>query len=287
MITQPTQNSEREPSIRLGMNGRFFANNWRPAADEIAFAHQVGFQAIQFAVRDEGLSPAKLGDSFAATAARLVDANLTAVMEIVAVVGLNGKNRQGQTPIDILQANLPAIHALGIYAAHWHFVPAEKMTVSETRQLEERLRSGLMAGVALVEHANVRLGIEHNEPDFLLFGRPEACAAALDAAPGLHFVWDLNHTKPDALADFLALAPRMSMLHVSDTPLPAVNHHLPVGQGTIDFAHYFTELQERGFHGPAILEIGGQPKSGGFGRDTDAALTDSFQRLNAILSVTG
>lgn len=285
MVTQPTQNNEREPSIRLGMNGRFFANNWRPAADEIAFAHQVGFQAIQFAVRDEGLSPAKLGDSFAATAARLADAGLTAVMEIVMAVESNGKNRQGQTAVDVLQANLPAIRALGIYAAHWHFVPAQKMTVTETRQLEEELRPTLRAGVVLAEQVNVRLGIEHNEPDFLLFGTPESCAAALDATPGLHFVWDLNHTEPNVLADFLALASRMSMLHVSDTPLPEVNHHLPVGQGTVDFAHYFTELHQRGFHGPAILEIGGQPKSGGFGRDTDDALIDSLRHINAILPV--
>ena len=144
MITQATQNNQPDPPIHLGMNGRFFANNWRPAAEEFAFARQVGFQAIQFAVRDEGLSPTKLGDSFAATAARLVDANLTAVMEMVVAVESNGKNRQGQTPVDILQANLPAIRALAIDAVHWHFVPAQKMTVSETRQLEERLRPALM-----------------------------------------------------------------------------------------------------------------------------------------------
>jgi hypothetical protein len=42
------------------------------------------------------------------------------------------------------------------------------------------------------------------------------------------------------------------------------------------------ELFNGGFHGPAILEIGGLPKSGGYGRDTDQALADSLQRLHEI-----
>jgi sugar phosphate isomerase/epimerase len=273
--------------ITIGMNGRFFANNWRPAAQEIAFAKAAGFQAMQFAVRDEGLSPQKLGDSFAATAAQLADANLTPVMEIVVAVDATGHNPQGVTPLAILEANLPAIQALGIYAAHWHLVPLAGLTVDAIRRVEELVRPDLAAGVALANAHGFRLGIEHNEPDFHLFGTPQVCAAALDVTPGLHFVWDLNHTEPAALADFLALTPRMSMLHISDTPLPAVNHHLPVGQGTIDFTHYFTELQARGFRGPAILEIGGQPKSGGFGRDTDEALLDSRRRLMNCLPAIG
>jgi sugar phosphate isomerase/epimerase len=73
----------------------------------------------------------------------------------------------------------------------------------------------------------------------------------------------------------------MSMLHVSDTPLPKVNYHLPLGLGSIDFPLYCQALQRGNFTGPAILEIGGLPKSGGYGRDTDAALVDSLQRLAA------
>jgi sugar phosphate isomerase/epimerase len=48
----------------------------------------------------------------------------------------------------------------------------------------------------------------------------------------------------------------MSMLHVSDTPLPATNHHLPLGLGNVDIRSC-TALANAGFHGPAILEIGG------------------------------
>ena len=94
---------------------------------------------------------------------------------------------------------------------------------------------------------------------------------------------DFNHTAPEDLAAFEALIPRMSLLHVSDTPLPEVNHHLPLGLGNIDFAAYCQTLIERGFNGPAILEIGGLPKSGGYGRDTDEALMDSLRRLQAAM----
>lgn len=101
----------------------------------------------------------------------------------------------------------------------------------------------------------------------------------LDAVPGLHFVWDLNHTPPDELKAFQTMTSYLSMLHVSDTPLPEVNHHLPIGLGNIDFVGYFDHLVRAGFHGPAILEIGGLPKSGGYGRDTDEALIESLRRL--------
>ncbi len=46
MITHPMLHKKSEGLIQLGMNGRFFANNWRPAADEIAFTRQVGFQPL-------------------------------------------------------------------------------------------------------------------------------------------------------------------------------------------------------------------------------------------------
>ncbi|MEZ4866749.1 MAG: TIM barrel protein [Caldilineaceae bacterium] len=282
MDEQSTAYQENQPWLQIGMNGRFFANNWRPARQEIAFAQQAGFRALQFAVRNEGLTPTKLGDDFATVAQLLRAAGLTAVMEIVVGIDSTGHNGAGQTPLAVLEANLPAITALPCYAVHWHLILHEPLASAAVRTLEERLQPQLAAGVALAQQHGFRFGLEHNEPDLLLFGNPAACYTALEATPGLHFVWDLNHTTPEHLADFLALTPRMSMLHVSDTPLPEVNYHFPIGEGTIDFAAYLAALQQRGFHGPAILEIGGQPKSGGFGRDTDAALITSLQRLVAV-----
>ncbi len=264
------------------MNGRFFPGNWRPARQEIAFAQAAGFHAMQFAVRDEALRATKLGDPFAVVAELLAEAKLTAVMEILVRIDETGHTDAGLTPLAILEASLPAITTLPCPRVHWHLA-ASRPLATTAAELEELLYPQLNAGVALARQHGFQLGLEHNEPDLLIFGTPAQCAAALDAAPGLHFVWDLNHTTTEHLADFLALAPRMSMLHVSDTPLPQVNYHLPLGQGSIDFAIYFTELQQRGFTGPAILEIGGQPKSGGFGRDTDEALMDSKQRLAVIL----
>ena len=56
----------------------------------------------------------------------------------------------------------------------------------------------------------------------------------LEAVPGLHLVWDVNHTVPELVQPLLALAPRFSLVHVSDTPLPDTNHHLPLGRGSVD-----------------------------------------------------
>ena len=70
----------------------------------------------------------------------------------------------------------------------------------------------------------------------------------------------------------------MSLVHVSDTPLPETNHHLPLGRGSVDVAVV------SGLDVPLILEIGGLPVSGGPGLDTDDVLLDSRRRL---LSQTG
>jgi L-ribulose-5-phosphate 3-epimerase len=95
----------------------------------------------------------------------------------------------------------------------------------------------------------------------------------LEALPGLHLVWDVNHTHPDRLETFLALRPRLSLVHVSDTPLPETNHHLPLGSGTVDLSL----VRDLGV--PLVLEIGGLPFSGGYGLDTDEALIESSARL--------
>jgi L-ribulose-5-phosphate 3-epimerase len=43
-------------------------------------------------------------------------------------------------------------------------------------------------------------------------------------------------------------------------------------------------LLDQGFDGIGILEIGGLPKSGGFGRDTDEALIDSLKKLSTAIA---
>lgn len=272
------------PRIQIGMNGRFFTNNWRSAVDEVAFAAEAGFQAIQFPGPEEGLSAAHLGGDLAEVGARLRGAAIVPVMEIVVrIESPSGLTAKRLTALDILRANLPAIRALGCGCAHWHLVLRYPVSDAEAVAFEEGLYDQLEAGVALGRDLGFRFGIEQNEPEWHPFKSPAACARALRAVDGLGFVWDLNHAVPGDVDQYLALAPRMQMLHVADTPLPVVNHHLPIGLGNLDFEKYFAALERGGFVGPAILEIGGLPKSGGYGRDTDAALIDSACRLRACL----
>ncbi len=271
-------------AIQIGTNARLFPINWRPALDEIAFASAAGFRSIQFHGREEGLGEAHLGGRPEAVGDALRRAGLTPVMEIVVRLRPDGRTAGGSTPLDMLRANLPAIRALGCERVHWHLAPAERMSAGELRALEEAAVPQLREAVEIADAGGFRFGLEHNEPDIPLFATPESCAEALARVPGLGFVWDVNHTPPDQLADFLAFAPRMSLLHISDTPLPEVNHHLPIGLGSVDFPGYFAAVTARGYEGPAILEIGGIPKSGGFGRDTDEALTASHARIQAALA---
>jgi sugar phosphate isomerase/epimerase len=157
------------------------------------------------------------------------------------------------------------------------------MSETDNDALERSLVPQFIVAAALGVEQGFQFGIEHNEPELLLFGTPGGCVRLLDAVPDLHFVWDINHTIPDHLDGFAGLLPRTSVLHVSDTPLPDVNHHLPISTGLIDFDAYGDLLRAGEFRGPAVLEIGGLPKSGGYGRDTDEALIESLHRLSAAL----
>jgi L-ribulose-5-phosphate 3-epimerase len=265
--------------VLIGINARLFPSNWRPARDEITFASANGFDCIQLPGQIQGLDSERLGDSFKTIAAALRAANLVAVMEIVALINPEGYTRLGTTPLEVLETNLPAITALPCERVHLHLAPSERAEDWVWEALEQRLASQFAAGVELAKEHGFQLGFEHNEPDIHMFPTVKRCAALLEAVPGLGLVWDFNHTPLDEVPTYLGLAERISMLHVSDTPLPDVNYHYPLGMGTIDFERYCQGLLDGGFAGPAILEIGGLPKSGGYGRDTDEALIDSGQRL--------
>jgi len=271
-------------ALQIGLNARLFPSNWRPARQEIAFAASGGFQSIQFPGPEHGLDAERLGDDFPLVAEALRQAKIQPVMEMLIQVDAQGHTTGGGTALDVIRANLPAIGGLGCRTVHIHLVPAEEYAAATLRTIEARLIEALAAGVDLARQHGFRLGFEHNEPPIGLCGTPEVCADILAAVPDLGLVWDVNHTIPEHLAGFLALAERMTMLHISDTPLPTVNAHLPLGLGTLDFAAYLGALRQRGFSGPAILEIGGLPQSGGYGRDTDAALLDSLARLRGASS---
>ena len=271
-----------EPAIGIGINARLFPNNWRPARAEIAFARANDFTAIQFSDREEGLNGDRLGGPLPAVAAALRTANLVAALEIIVRISSSGRTLTGRTPLDVLEANLEAMTTLPCAYVHWHLVPTTPLDEQALHALEDTLIPQFEAAVALAHQHGFRFAFEHNEPRVGLHARPDRCRRLLEAVPGLGFVWDINHTLPEHLSDFLALAPRMTILHVSDTPLPQVNHHLPLGLGSVDLEAYCRAVIESGFHGPAILEIGGLPHSGGYRRDTDAALIDSRRRLAAV-----
>lgn len=268
--------------IQLGFSGRFYPNNWRPAPEEIAFAAKVGFAALQFQGRPDGLSADGLGTEPETVGALLWQHGIVAVMELLLRVDARARLADGHRPQEALAANLPAITALGCRCVHLHAVLADPADAAQLDAVEAALLPELAAGVALGSTHGFRFGVEHNAPASGPFATSERARAALDAVPGLAMVWDLNHTAAHDLAGYAALIPRVSMLHVADTRLPETNEHLPLGLGTIDFAERWALLRAGGFQGPAILEIGGLPKSGGFGRDTDAALVDSLRRLQAI-----
>jgi L-ribulose-5-phosphate 3-epimerase len=250
------------------MLGRFFGRltggNWRPPADELRFAASAGFDTVQ--IRSDrageledalGVDAQTLGDVFA-------DVGLEPVLEM-----LVRHEGEPNTFARALQANLAAIEAIGVLRVHIHPVGP--------RDAARLLPAELADALAVAEDAGLILAVEHNAPGHRLLVEPDEVEALLEDVPGLGFVWDVNHTRPEDLSRYLALRERFTLVHVSDTPLPETNHHLPLGRGSVDF----TVL--RGLDVPLVLEVGGLPHSGGPGLDTDDVLLDSKRRLEEVL----
>lgn len=281
---QRQRQQARRPPIQVGMVARLFPAHWRPLREEISFARSCGFQWLQLRGSETGLSEQLLGEPFERLAAALQEARLACALEIPLALTELGTTPSGATLATALRANLPAIDSLPCPRVHFHLTTSPS-SPQALLALEERLVPALQEAQALAaaHSPTFRLAIEQNEPAAGLFAQPDRCARLLQEVPGLGLVWDVNHTPREALQDYLALTPRMTLIHVSDTPLPELNYHLPLGRGTLDIEGYCEELLSRGFSGPAILEIGGTPRSSGFGHDSDEALRASAQRLRAAI----
>jgi len=245
------------------MVGRFFPLNWRPPVDEIRFAREHGFDAIQIRTDRAGAIEEDLRADLDETGAAFVAAGVEPTLEML--VRHEGEPR---TIPRALEANLDAIARLGVSRVHVHPVGRP--------HVEPLLASELAEALAIAEEAGLVFGVEHNAPAHHLLVDPRP---VLDAVPGLHLVWDVNHTEPELVQPLLDLAPRFSLVHVSDTPLPDTNHHLPLGRGTVDL----TPLA--GLDVPLVLEIGGLPFSGGYGLDTDEALVASRAELMNVVQL--
>jgi L-ribulose-5-phosphate 3-epimerase len=239
------------------MVGRFFPLNWRPPVDEIRFAQQHGFDVIQIRSDRAGAIEEDLRANLDDVGAAFAAAGVEPALEML--VRHEGEPR---TIPRALEANLGAIQRIGVVRVHVHPVGDPAM--------EPLLADELAESLALAEDAGLIFGVEHNAPSQRLLIDPRA---VLEAVPGLHLVWDVNHTVPGLVEPLLALAPRLSLVHVSDTPLPDTNHHLPLGRGNVDL----TPLANLDV--PLVLEIGGLPFSGGYGLDTDEALVESRSKL--------
>jgi L-ribulose-5-phosphate 3-epimerase len=249
------------------MLGRFFPGNWRPPTDEIRFAAENGFAALQIRTdspgeiaRDLRADLGDVGRVFSETGVEPVVEMLLRLNDYPSIAGA-------------LQANVAALADLGCRRVHIHPVPGSPHI--DVPELERGLPKLFREAVELATANGLVLGVEHNSREHRLLVEPESCAALLADVPGLSFVWDLNHADPRVFAQ---LRDRLSLVHASDTPLPTTNHHLPIGLGKIDFSVL------AGIEVPVILEIGGLPASGGPGFDTDEALRRSRQRLVGIVS---
>jgi L-ribulose-5-phosphate 3-epimerase len=251
--------------VDIGMLGRFFGRetggNWRSPAEELRFAAAAGFDTLQIQSRRAGEIEDELGVPAAEIGALYDELGVEPALEMLVLhEGIPG------TFARALRANLAAIESMGCLRVHIHPVgPLESAPF---------LADDLAEAAAVADDAGIVFGVEHNAPGHRLLVGPDAVEDLLEAVPRLGLVWDVNHTPAQEVDRFLALRERFTLVHLSDTPLPDTNHHLPLGRGNVDYGvtRQFDDV-------PVVLEIGGLPHSGGPGLDTDEALLDSLALL--------
>ncbi len=272
---------------KMGYVGRFFPETWRPVSQEVAFAAAHGFDAIQF-MNHPGLPSITKAVRIPLEEVRdeLAAHNITATLEVNCRMRETGANLNGRTPLQQLEALLPFIVTLPCRHVHFHLFSAYELEETVARGIEEAMVEQFATAVYWGQEEGFDMAFEHNTPRNPLFRSPARCAALLEAVPGLGLVWDFNHTHPNDVAGYTALAPRITLAHVSDTPLPELNHHLPLGMGTVPTTDYCAALMAHEQPRYLILEIGGLPVSGGYGRDSDEALLESRERLLTAFAPT-
>ena len=246
-------------AVTLGFAARLFGQE-NTAAAEIDCARRLGFGCIQFRGPETGIGAAYLGDDLARTAALLHETGVAPTVEMLIGLGDDGRTPAGRTPLDVFEANLPALEALGARHVHWHLYPLAyaDMEPEQARPLEEATIEQARTAVSIAEEQGLAFGIENNSPEGRMFVGPQRCAWLLQEVPGLGLVWDLNHAAAGDAAAFAALAERIVLLHVSDTRLPRTNDHLPLGMGSVDFAAALAPLRQAGFRGPMYSQSGNE-----------------------------
>ncbi len=265
--------------IRIGFQARLFSGQ-RTAIQEVEFGVKSGFRAIQFRGHVGLAKRTNFGERRElATCLRANDVEPT--MELLIEVGADALTEDRRSPVEVLESNLSIIDELGIKCVHWHLyslIPDD----SDMQALHHLLLDPCFQGTRIAQSHGFVLGIENNPPEGRILYSPSECLEFLDQIPELRLVWDMNHSPSEFHLEFHSLGARTSLLHISDTPLPDLNHHLPIGEGSIDVAQHLRTMVANGFRGPAILEIGGPPGSGSY-RDTDSALAESRSRLESFL----
>jgi len=85
-------------------------------------------------------------------------------MEIVVRVGEDAKTLSGKTPLEVLEANLPALRDMDFTCAHIHLAPVFYMDHVTMRRIEESVIPQFEKAVAYGKSEGFTFGFEHNEP---------------------------------------------------------------------------------------------------------------------------
>ncbi len=137
--------------IQVGMNARLFPSNWRPVREEIAFAQEHGFAYLQLPGPEQGLDAARLGDSIETVGELLRAGGVGTVMEMLILLGPDGRTAAGATPLDVLHANLPTIVGLGCERAHWHLARAGEYDAGAVQRIESMMSAQFAAALGLAK----------------------------------------------------------------------------------------------------------------------------------------
>ncbi len=220
---------------KIGCLARF---SYYPYIHEVDFAIANGFDFLQIQYDRSGL----LHENIHEQAKQIKDMNFPGIIH--AILDINEIDEHAERLVD-----------LASYLMHKQIIihpicRSEKIISSTIYKLSQKIKFLLPK----FEEKGIVLFLENNSKLDPVFTTTEEVRIIFSENPSLEFVLDIAHIDNYVHLQEMVTIKRPKLLHITDRKLEEIHHHVPIGEGNIDFDYIFRNILVD-YTGNIIIEI--------------------------------